>query len=134
MARPSSVLKRVLGSVGTSGAPRILVLPCAFDGLSARQIEHAGFQAAFMSGFSVAAVHGVPDTGLLSLGEVTAAARRVCGATSLPCIVDGDTGFGNALNVKRTIRALGEAGAAAVMIEDQVSRLRPRARHGQAVC
>jgi len=98
------------------------VMPCCWDGLSAKLIEQAGFPFTFMSGFSVAAGRaGLPDTGLLSLGEILDTGRAITGAVSIPVLGDGDTGHGNALNVRRTVRQFARAGFAAVMIEDQVS-------------
>ncbi|KAG8466547.1 hypothetical protein KFE25_007926 [Diacronema lutheri] len=111
----------------------VLLLPCVYDGLTARTVQRAGFDAAFMTGFGVAAVHGVPDTGLLGLGEMVAAARTVCGATSLPIIADADTGYGNAINVKQTVRQYARAGVAGLMIEDQVSPKRCGHTEGKAV-
>ena len=74
-----------------------------------------------MSGFAVAAVRcGLPDTGLVSYGEMLEQGRNICGAVSMPIIGDGDTGYGNAVNVKRTVRGYADAGFAAVMIEDQI--------------
>eukprot|EP00208_Stichococcus_sp_RCC1054_P008095 CAMPEP_0206149744 /NCGR_PEP_ID=MMETSP1473-20131121/37942_1 /ASSEMBLY_ACC=CAM_ASM_001109 /TAXON_ID=1461547 /ORGANISM="Stichococcus sp, Strain RCC1054" /LENGTH=384 /DNA_ID=CAMNT_0053547225 /DNA_START=195 /DNA_END=1349 /DNA_ORIENTATION=+ len=102
-------------------APEILEAPACFDGLSARLIQQAGFRAGFLSGFSVAAARaGAPDTGLLSYAEVLDSARcAVEGAPGIPIIADGDTGYGNALNVKRTVRGFAAAGCAGVLIEDQ---------------
>ena len=98
-----------------------LVMPCCFDALSARLIEQAGFPLAFMSGFAVSSARlGLPDTGLISYGEMLDQARNICAAVSIPVLGDGDTGYGNPLNVKRTVRGYAQAGLAAVMIEDQV--------------
>lgn len=100
---------------------RLLLLPCCFDALSAMLIERAGFSASFMSGFAVAASRlALPDTGLISFGEMAEQGRGICRAVAIPVIGDGDTGYGNALNVKRTVREYAAAGFAAVMIEDQV--------------
>jgi 2-methylisocitrate lyase-like PEP mutase family enzyme len=83
-------------------------------------IERAGFEAAFLGGFSVAAARlALPDVGLMSYGEVVDQARDVCAATSLPVFGDADTGYGNAVNVERTIVGCARAGLACVMIEDQ---------------
>ena len=102
--------------------PKIRVMPCCFDGLSARLIGAAGFDLTFMSGFAVSAARiGAPDTGLISYGEMVDAARNIAAATSIPVIGDGDTGYGNALNVKRTVKGYAQAGLGAVMIEDQVA-------------
>uniref|UniRef100_K3XBH4 Carboxyvinyl-carboxyphosphonate phosphorylmutase n=1 Tax=Globisporangium ultimum (strain ATCC 200006 / CBS 805.95 / DAOM BR144) TaxID=431595 RepID=K3XBH4_GLOUD len=82
----------------------------------------AGFELTFMTGFGVSAVHGFPDTQLLSFGEMERSAKDICTALKrIPCIGDGDTGYGNALNVKRTITAYAQAGMAGIMLEDQVS-------------
>ncbi len=98
------------------------VMPCCWDGLSARLIEQAGFPLTFMSGFAVSAARAaLPDTGLLSLGEILDTGRAITGAVSIPVMGDGDTGHGNAVNVRRTVREFARAGFAAVMIEDQVS-------------
>ena len=102
--------------------PGISVMPCCFDALSARLVERAGFPVTFASGFSVAAAHGLPDTGLLSYGEMEQAMRRITGSLDrIPCIGDGDTGYGNAVNAKRTVRGYAAAGLAGIMIEDQVA-------------
>ncbi|WP_029058573.1 isocitrate lyase/PEP mutase family protein [Stappia stellulata] len=103
-------------------ATPLTVMPCCFDGLSARLIGDAGFPVSFMSGFSVSAARiGAPDTGLISYGEMVDQGRNVCAATSALIIGDGDTGYGNALNVKRTVKGYAQAGFAAVMIEDQLA-------------
>ncbi|GGF72489.1 hypothetical protein GCM10011332_28060 [Terasakiella brassicae] len=99
-----------------------LMMPCCFDGLSATLIERAGYPLTFMSGFSVSAARlGMPDTGLISYGEMVDQGRSICQATALPVIGDGDTGYGNALNVKRTVQGYAQAGFAGIMIEDQLS-------------
>jgi 2-methylisocitrate lyase-like PEP mutase family enzyme len=101
---------------------RPLLMPCCFDALSARLIEQAGFPLTFMSGFAVAATRlAMPDTGLISFAEMLDQGRNICAAVTIPVIGDGDTGYGNALNVKRTVAGYARAGFAAVMIEDQVA-------------
>lgn len=101
---------------------RLVVMPCCYDALSARLIEQAGFPLTFMSGFAVSAARlGLPDTGLISYAEMVDQGRAICSAVSIPVIGDGDTGYGNALNVKRTVQGYARAGFAAVMIEDQVA-------------
>lgn len=101
---------------------RLLVTPSCGDALSARLIENAGFDAMFMSGFAVSAHRiGSPDAGLISYGEMRDAVRDICAVTRLPVLADGDTGYGNAMNVRRTVAGYARAGAAAVMIEDQVA-------------
>jgi methylisocitrate lyase len=100
---------------------RTLVMPGVYDALSARLATRAGFEVVFISGYSVAATAlGEPDFGLLTQTETVAAARAVCRATPLPVIVDADTGYGNAINVVRTVRELVAAGAAGIFLEDQV--------------
>lgn len=100
----------------------ILVMPCCYDGLSALLIEQAGFPITFMSGFAVSAsLLGKPDTGLISYGEMVGQGRAICAATSLPVLGDGDTGYGNALNVKRTVQGYSQAGFSCIMIEDQLN-------------
>lgn len=111
-----------------------LVLPCCFDALSARLVERAGFPATFMSGFAVAAARlAMPDTGLISYAEMVTQGRDICQAVSIPVIGDGDTGYGNAMNVRRTVREYACAGFAAVMIEDQVAPKRCGHTRGKAV-
>ena len=100
--------------------PGLHVMPCCFDAHSARLIERAGFALTFMSGFAVSASRiGLPDTGLISYGEMLDQGRNICGAVGIPVIGDGDTGYGNAINVKRTVAGYAGAGFACVMIEDQ---------------
>ena len=100
--------------------PGLHVMPCCFDAHSARLIESAGFALTFMSGFAVSASRiGLPDTGLISYGEMLDQGRNICGAVGIPVIGDGDTGYGNAINVKRTVAGYAAAGFACVMIEDQ---------------
>lgn len=98
------------------------MVPCCWDGISAKMIGQADFPFTFMSGFAVAGARlGAPDLGLISYGEMVDQLRNICAATSIPVIGDGDTGYGNALNVERTVQGYAIAGAASVMIEDQVS-------------
>lgn len=101
--------------------PGLLLMPGCHDAISAKLVEQAGFPTAFMSGFAVSAVRlGLPDTGLISYGELVDQGRNICGAVSIPLFGDGDTGFGNPLNVKRTVKGYARAGFACIMIEDQV--------------
>ena len=105
-------------------SPRIVQAPCAHDALSARLIERAGFSAAFMSGFCVSASRlALPDTGLISYGEMVDVGRTCVDATSasFPIVGDGDDGYGNAMNAKRTVRGYAKAGFAGILIEDQVA-------------
>lgn len=101
--------------------PGMIVMSACYDGLTARLVEQAGMPATFMSGFGVAATRlGLPDTGLISYGEMLDQARNICSAVQIPVLGDGDTGFGNPLNIKRTVQGYHQAGLACVMIEDQV--------------
>jgi 2-methylisocitrate lyase-like PEP mutase family enzyme len=102
--------------------PRCHMVPCCWDPLSAKLIEQAGVPFTFMSGFAVAASRlGEPDLGLISYAEIVDTVRNISAVTGFPVIADGDTGYGNALNVERTVRGYAAAGAACIMIEDQVA-------------
>ena len=103
--------------------PDLEIMPGCYDALSAKLVADAGYKVTFMSGFAVSAARlGLPDTGLISFGEMLDSLRNCCSAAAkIPLIGDGDTGYGNALNVQRTVVEYARAGAAAVMIEDQVS-------------
>lgn len=101
---------------------RPLVLPGAVNALSARVVEEAGFEACYISGAGVTNSYlGVPDLGLLSVSELAAHVAAIADVVAIPLVVDADTGFGNAINVRRTVRQLERAGAAAIQLEDQVS-------------
>ncbi|MGZ4493368.1 MAG: isocitrate lyase/PEP mutase family protein [Nocardioides sp.] len=109
---------RAAVSASTTGTP--LVLPGVTDALGARLVEGAGFTAAYATGAGLAnAGYGIPDIGLISLGEVVDHAGRLTEATRLPLIVDADTGYGGPLAAMRTVRLLERAGAAAIQLEDQ---------------
>jgi 2-methylisocitrate lyase-like PEP mutase family enzyme len=99
----------------------LLVAPGAFDGLSARLVEEAGFEAVYLSGGAVARSMGVPDIGLVTMSEVIGRAAEVVCAVKIPVIADADTGYGNALNLVRAVRELERTGVAAIHIEDQVT-------------
>src|SRR5262245_37617843 len=99
--------------------PGILEMPGAHCGLAALQAKAAGFEALYLSGAAMSASMGLPDLGILTLDEVCFYVRQVVRASQLPVLVDGDTGFGEVLNVMQMVRAFEEAGAAAVQIEDQ---------------
>jgi len=128
-ARLQKLLQLELSGVRNDTKP--ILLPCCFDGLSARLIASAGFQATFMTGFGVSGVNGYPDTQLISYNEMANAANSVSeglwgaalehGIDPIPCIADGDTGYGNSVNVKRTVFGYGRSGMAGIMIEDQVA-------------
>jgi 2,3-dimethylmalate lyase len=101
-------------------ARRPLLLPGLHDALSARLVERAGFEAGYLSGSAAAmTLLGLPDIGLLSGSEIVEQARRITAVTELALVCDGDTGFGNAVNVAHTVRALEAAGVAAIQLEDQ---------------
>jgi 2-methylisocitrate lyase-like PEP mutase family enzyme len=109
-------------------------MPCCFDALSAKLIEQAGFPLTFMSGFAVAAARlGEPDTGLISYGEMLDQGRNICDAVRIPVIGDADTGYGNAMNVKRTVSGYARAGFACAMIEDQLAPKRCGHTRGKEV-
>lgn len=100
----------------------LLVAPGCYDALSALLIERAGFDAAYVSGASIAYTRfGRPDIGLVSLSEVADTVGTIRERVAIPLVVDMDTGFGNALNVQRTVRMLARAGASALQLEDQVT-------------
>jgi carboxyvinyl-carboxyphosphonate phosphorylmutase len=115
----------------TDGAARLrellagdgpIVAPGAYDALSARLIEAAGFPAVYMTGFGVTgSLLGRPDVGLTTMTEMVQAAARIRAAVDIPVIADADTGYGNALNVIRTVREYEAAGVAGIHLEDQVA-------------
>ena len=99
-----------------------LPIPSCFDALSAKLIEQTGFAAMFMSGFAASASRiGEPDLGVMTFTEVLDQLNNITDATSLPVIGDGDTGYGNAMNVQRTVKSFAKIGCAGVLIEDQLS-------------
>jgi 2,3-dimethylmalate lyase len=101
---------------------RMVLAPGAHDAFSAKLVEAAGFEAVYMSGFGTAASSlGIPDIGLLTMTEMVENAARIAGAVDIPVIADADTGYGNHLNVARTVREYQRAGVAAIQIEDQVA-------------
>jgi len=99
----------------------LVVAPGAYDALTARLVEQAGFPAVYMTGAGTAATLGFPDYGLLTMSEMADNVGRLAAAVSVPVIADADTGYGNELNVVRTVREYALRGAAALHIEDQVS-------------
>jgi len=101
---------------------RIIVAPGAFDALSARLVEQAGFPAIYVTGAGVASSRlGLPDIGLATMNEVLEAAKNIVGVTNVPVICDTDTGYGNALNLMRTTREFERIGVAAIQVEDQIT-------------
>jgi 2-methylisocitrate lyase-like PEP mutase family enzyme len=100
---------------------KLLLAPGCFDGLSARLVEAAGYEAAYLSGGAVARSMGIPDIGLVTLSETIERAAQVVAAVKLPIIADADTGYGNAVNLVRTVREFERIGVAAIHIEDQIT-------------
>lgn len=115
-ARPATRLRALI----RDSAP--LVVPGCFNAMSARVLEHTGFEAVYMSGYgSSLSVTGLPDAGLMTLTEMAENARRIAAAVRVPVIADADTGFGNAINVVRTVEEYARAGVAGLHLEDQVA-------------
>ena len=98
-----------------------VILPGAFNALTAQQIQQAGFEAGYVSGAGVAASRGLPDIGLLSMTEVVSDARTIANAVTIPMLADADTGYGEPLAVMRTVQEFEHAGLAGIHIEDQES-------------
>ncbi len=116
---PAGGRKRALGELLAAG--QMVLAPGCYDALGARLVEEAGFAAAYMTGFGSAAARlGRPDIGLMTLPEMVDNARRIAEAVEIPVIADADTGYGNPINVIRTVREFEAAGVAAVHLEDQV--------------
>jgi 2,3-dimethylmalate lyase len=122
-------MARLLGSVANAGpglrelfeAGEMVLAPGCYDALGARLVEEAGFSAAYMSGFGSAASRlGRPDVGLMTLFEMVDNARRIAQAVDIPVLADADTGYGNSINVIRTVREYEAAGVSAIHLEDQV--------------
>jgi 2-methylisocitrate lyase-like PEP mutase family enzyme len=98
-----------------------LVVPGAYDGVSARLVERAGFEAVYMTGYGTSAARlGLPDLGFAALAEMAENARQMAAAVGIPLVADADTGYGGTLAVERTVRAYEAAGVAALHLEDQV--------------
>ena len=115
-------------------ARRGLLVPGAANALAARVIEQLGFEAVYLSGAGLTnTFYGIPDLGFVHLGDLIQHTAAIRDAVALPIIVDADTGFGNALNVRQTVKALERAGANAIQIEDQVSPKKCGHFEGKAV-
>ncbi|MFC1670146.1 oxaloacetate decarboxylase [Spirochaetota bacterium] len=100
---------------------KILAMPGAYDAISAKIIEKAGFDALQVTGFGLAAaLQGKPDIGIISMGDMLYATRNIAQSVNIPVMADGDTGFGNEINVYHTVKSFEEAGAAGINLEDQV--------------
>ncbi|MEZ5854059.1 MAG: isocitrate lyase/PEP mutase family protein [Hyphomicrobiaceae bacterium] len=113
MANPKSLREMI-----NSGP--MVVAPGAYDCITARLIEQAGFPAVYMTGAGTSAAHGLPDYGLLTMSEMVANARRITSTITVPLVSDSDTGYGNELNAYRTVQEFERAGVSAIHIEDQV--------------
>ena len=123
--------------------PEILQMPGAHIGMAALLAKKAGFEAVYLSGAAMTATMGLPDLGMITVDEVCFWIRQVNRSTGLPMLVDGDTGYGEALNVMHMVRAFEEAGAGAVHLEDQLlpkkcghlndKKLADAARHGREI-
>ena len=100
---------------------QLLVAPGCFDGLSARLVQEAGFEAAYLSGGAIARSMGIPDIGLVTMSESIERAAQVVSALQIPVIADADTGYGNAVNLVRSVREFERIGVAAIHIEDQIT-------------
>lgn len=98
---------------------KIVLVPGAYDGLSARLVEGAGAEAVYLSGSGVAASQGLPDIGLITYSDMLERAAQVANVVDIPIIADGDTGYGNASNVAHTVRGFEQAGVSAIQLEDQ---------------
>lgn len=102
-------------------AAKTVQIPGAFNALTARAIEKAGFEAVYVSGAGLSnAVYGLPDVGLITLTEAVAHAKAICSAVTVPVVVDGDTGFGETINMMRTVTEMEAAGVSGIHFEDQV--------------
>ncbi len=112
--KPTARLRALLSS------GQIVVAPFVWDAFLARLAVRAGFEAVYMTGFGTAAARGFPDVGLLTMTEMVANASCIAGAVDVPVIADADTGYGNPVNVRRTVREYERANVAAIHIEDQV--------------
>lgn len=100
---------------------KLLMAPGAYDVLSAKVIQMAGFDAVYMTGYGTSAsILGQPDVGLLTMNEMVEHARNIAQAVDVPVLADGDTGYGNPLNIRRTVREYERAGVCAIQLEDQV--------------
>lgn len=114
-------MKRTTQFRRLSEGKTILVAPGAFDGLSARLIERAGFPLIYVTGGGIARSMGYPDMGLLTMSEVIMRVKNIVDVTEIPVLADADTGYGNALNVMRTVREFETIGVAGIHIEDQIT-------------
>lgn len=110
----SAVMRQILAKQG------MLIVPGVHDALSARIVEEAGFEAVYLSGSMLSSSYGMPDMNILTMTEMVSRAASITAAVDIPLIADADTGYGNAINVIRTVREYERAGAAGITLEDQV--------------
>src|SRR5262245_14665869 len=115
MAMPINACERLGGLISHGGLIRA---PSAIDGLSAKLIARAGFEAVHLTGSGVSRSMGYPDIGLVTMSEMIERARMISTAVPVPVIADADTGYGNAMNLMRTVREFEAAGVAAIHVED----------------
>lgn len=113
--------------------PGIVVAPGTGDAMGARLIQEAGFEAVYISGYAVESTYGKPDVGLMTLTEMAARAGQIVDSVSLPVISDADTGYGNVINVVRTVREFERAGVVAIQIEDQALPKKCGSMKGKAI-
>ena len=125
--RPASVFRALLSG------PDLIVAPGAYDALTARLVEQAGFPLVYMTGAGTAAARGFPDYGLVTLTEMAETAGVLARSVAIPVLADADTGYGNELNVTRTVRELESRGVAGIHLEDQVAPKRCGHLDGKAV-
>lgn len=124
MAQPAVTTRGQEASAATRlrrllATPETVVVPGAFTGFVARIFEHAGFEAVYVGGHGAAAVYGLPDVGLITQTEMAAHVERIAAAVSIPVIADADEGYGDVINVVRTVELFERAGAAGIQLEDQ---------------
>lgn len=114
MHHPGTLIRQLFARAGA------VPVPGCYDALGALLIEQAGFEAAYMTGFSLSASYGKPDIGLLTMTDMVQQAARIAEAVSIPVIVDADTGYGGAANIAETVRAFEKSGIAGLHLEDQI--------------
>ncbi|MGE0698843.1 MAG: oxaloacetate decarboxylase [Hyphomicrobiaceae bacterium] len=118
MSAATPAQPKILADMIRSGP--MVVAPGAYDCITARLIEQAGYPAVYMTGAGTSAAHGLPDYGLVTMSEMVENARKITGCISVPLLSDSDTGYGNELNAYRTVQEFERAGVQAIHIEDQV--------------
>jgi 2-methylisocitrate lyase-like PEP mutase family enzyme len=111
----------------------VVLAPGVYNALFAKAVEHTGFDAIYVTGFGTAARYGYPDVGLITQTEMVQNLRHICRATTIPVVADADTGYGNIINVRRTVREYERAGVAGLHLEDQVFPKKCGFMEGKAV-